>query len=418
MAVQPTSEAVLTAAELDPQFFRHESGRMVVALTRLFGIHNLALAEDVVQDAFCRAIELWKFRGVPPNPSAWLMTTAKNRALDILRRERTARTYAPELTRFLESEWTLAPTVHEVFAAHSIPDDELRMMFSCCHPRLPENAQVALILNILSGFSTGEIAAAFLNSRAATEKRIARGKKTLADLTTRLTAVHRAIYLLFNEGYHSASEETPIRTELCREAMRLAALLLAHPLAATPTTHALAALMCLHAARLPGRIDPVGNLTPLLEQDRARWDQALIREGCRLLEEAAVGNELTEYHVEAAIAAVHAQAASADATDWRAIIALYDILLAIRPSPVVALNRAIAVAQHAGPARGLAEIATIPQRDRLATYPFYFATLGELERRSGHPAAARRHLNSALKLARNPAERSFLKHRLQTCEEA
>jgi len=206
---------------------------MVAALTRLFGVHNLALAEDVVQDAFCRALEVWKLRGVPENPSAWLMATAKNRALDILRRERTARTYAPELGRQLESEWTLAPTVAEAFGESAIRDDQLRMMFSCCHPQLPEVAQVALMLNILCGFGVSEVAAAFLTRQPAMEKRIARGKKVLAsstrlfdlsderDLPARLSAVQRALYLLFSEGYHSACEESVIRADLCREALRL-----------------------------------------------------------------------------------------------------------------------------------------------------------------------------------------------------
>src|SRR5476651_721900 len=159
---QPQPPAEEAQPELDPQFFRHESGRMVAALTRVFGVHNLALAEDAVQDTFCRALEVWKFRGVPENPSAWLMATAKNRALDVLRRERTARTFAPELGRLLESEWTLAPVVEELFAPQAIKDDELRMMFSCCHPRLPEVAQVALVLHILCGFSVNEIASAFV----------------------------------------------------------------------------------------------------------------------------------------------------------------------------------------------------------------------------------------------------------------
>ena len=250
--------------ELDPQLFRHESGRMVVALTRLFGIHNLALAEDVVQDAFCRAIEVWKFKGVPANPSAWLMATAKHRAVDLLRRERTARTYEPELTRMIESEWTLVPTVHEVFAAHAIEDEQLRMMFSCCHPRLREDARVALVLHILCGFSVGEIAGAFVSGPAATEKRITRAKKVLAgskklfevgspaEFSKRLPDVQRALYLLFNEGYHGASAETAVRAELCREAMRLTAMLLAHPLGKTPGTLALAALMSLNCGAAAG----------------------------------------------------------------------------------------------------------------------------------------------------------------------
>src|SRR5262250_2742015 len=276
--------------EPSDHLFRREAGRMVATLTRIFGVHNLALAEDVVQDAFCRALEVWKFRGMPENPAAWLMTTAKNRALDVLRRERTARTFAPELGRLLKSEWTLAPTLEEQFGPTAIKDDQLRMMFSCCHPRLPEEAQVALVLHILCGFSVDEIAGAFVSSHAAIEKRITRSKKVLAkskrlfdvscagDFARRLPAVQRALYLLFNEGYHGASPESAVRSDLCHESVRLTSMLLKHPLGATPSTYALAALMSLNAARLPARVVS-GNLTVLAEQDRSHFDQSLAEEG-------------------------------------------------------------------------------------------------------------------------------------------
>ena len=237
-----------------------------------------------MQDAFCRALEVWKFRGVPENPSAWLMATAKNRALDVLRRERTARNFAPELGRLLESEWTVVPAVQRAFRRERDQDDLLRMMFSCCHPRLPEEAQVALMLHILCGLSVSEVASAFVSGHAAMEKRITRAKKVLAGseaplrhrrrrgFAARLPAVHRALYLLFNEGYHGASPESAVRAELCREAMRLAALLREHPLSETPATYALSALMCLHAARLPARLDASGDLRSLFDQDRSQWD--------------------------------------------------------------------------------------------------------------------------------------------------
>ena len=398
---------------------------MVAALTRLFGVHNLALAEDVVQDAFVRALEVWKLRGVPENPSAWLMATAKNRALDILRRERTARTYAPELGRLLESEWTLAPAVAEAFGETTIRDDQLRMMFSCCHPQLPEIAQVALVLNILCGFGVNEVAAAFLTRHAAMEKRITRGKKVLAgskrlfdlsdehDLPQRLSAVQRALYLLFNEGYHGAHAELAVRAELCVEALRLAELLLAHPLTATPSTKALIALMCFNAARLPARIDASGNLSSLYEQDRRRWDRELIAKGERLLDHSATGETITEFHIEAGIASIHARARSLEDTNWAMIVSLYDRLMTIRPSPVVALNRAIAVAQHEGAQRGLEEIETIVELDRLAEYPFYFAALAELEHQLGRAEAARAHFLTASARARNPLERNFFDRRAQ-----
>ena len=414
--------------ELTDHLFRHEASRMVAVLTRIFGVHNLALAEDVVQDAFCRALEVWSFRGVPQNPSAWLTAAAKNRALDILRREQTARTYEPELSRFLQSEWTLAPVVEEMFSATAIRDDQLRMMFSCCHPRLPEETQVMLILNILCGFGIDEVAAAFVTTYTAVEKRIPRAKKVLAesknlfdtrdpaDFSDRLPAVQRALYLLFNEGYHGASAESAVRSDLCQEAMRLAALLLEHPLGAIPSTNALSALMCLNKARLPARLDASGKLNSFLDQNRSLWDQNLVREGLQLLDLSAKGSELSEYHVEAAIAAVHATASTVRDTDWGEIVSLYDTLMGIRPTPIVALNRAIAVGQRDGPERGLEELRTIDGAARFARYPFYEAAVAEFELQRGQSQVAREHFAKAFKVARNPTERQFFEKRIQDCE--
>jgi RNA polymerase sigma factor (sigma-70 family) len=413
--------------ELADHLFRRESGRMVAVLTRIFGVHNLSLVEDVVQDAFCRALEVWAFRGVPENPSAWLMATAKNRALDLLRRERTARTYEPELSRLLQSEWTLAPAVEEMFTDNAIQDDQLRMMFSCCHPRLPEEAQVMLILHILCGFGIDEVASAFVTSYTSVEKRIPRAKKVLAgsktlfdttapsDFSARLPTVQRALYLLFNEGYHGASAESAVRAELCREAMRLAALLLGHPLGATPTSYALSAIMCFDKARLPARLDASGKLNSLFDQDRSLWDQALIGEGLQLLPLSARGSELTEYHVEAAIAAAHATAPRMQNTDWPKIVSLYETLMSIRPTPVVALNRAIAVGQRDGARRGLEALRGIADSERLAKYPFYQAAFGEYELQSGRPDRAREHFSAALRLSRNSMERQFFERRLDAC---
>lgn len=402
---------------------------MIAVLTRIFGVHNLSLAEDVVQDAFCRALEVWTFRGVPENPSAWLMAAAKNRALDMIRREKTARTYEPELTRWLESEWTLAPVVEEMFTDAAIKDDELRMMFSCCHPRLPEEAQVMLILNILCGFGIDEVAAAFVTTYTAVEKRIPRAKKVLAeskrlfdtqapaDFSDRLPSVQRALYLLFNEGYHGASAESAVRIDLCQEAMRLMTLLLEHPLGAVPSSYALSALMCLNKARLPARLDPSGNLNSLSEQDRAMWDHKLVSEGLQLLDRSATGSTLSEYHVEAAIAAVHATAPSMQETNWAEIVSLYDTLAKIRPTPIVALNRAIAIGQRDGPERGLAELREIANAERLGAYPFYEAALGEFELQRGKAGIAREHFANALRLARNQMERQFFQRRLAQFEQ-
>lgn len=417
----------MSADEPVESLFRRESGRMVAVLTRVFGVHNLTLVEDVVQDAFCRAMEVWQFRGMPDAPAAWLMTVARNRALDVLRRERTARTFAPELTRLLESEWTLVPTLDEQFSPLAIQDDVLRLMFSCCDPRIAADSQVALVLHMLCGFSVDEVAGAFVATHAAMEKRLTRAKKTLVQaaqlfdtadtegFSSRLPAVQRVIYLLFNEGYHGASPAFAVRASLCQEAMRLAALLRDHPLGGTPATDALAALMCLDAARLPARTDADGNLVALPDQDRTQWDRRLVAEGDRLLQRAARGPELTTYHVEAAIAWVHTSAVRGEDTDWARIVALYDMLMSVRPSPIVALNRAIAVAQLDGPDAGLVAIAAIEERGKLARYPFYPAALGELELRAGRHGAARRHFGDALRLARNPAEQRFLQQRRDAC---
>ncbi len=413
--------------EPSDHLFRREAGRMVATLTHAFGLHNLALAEDVVQDAFCRALEVWKLRGVPENPSAWLMKTAKNRALDVLRRERTARTFAPDLGRLLQTEWTLSNAVEELFDPNGIADDQLRMMFSCCHPRLAETAQVMLVLQLAGGFGAREIASAFVSRQAAVEKRLSRAKRALtqsgtlfdiadaADFRIRLPAVQRALYLIFSEGYHGASARAVVRADLCRESIRLTRLLAEHPLGRTPSTLALCALMYLDAARLPARLDASGELSPLLDQDRSRWDRNAIDEGRMWLERSASGAEVSRYHVEAAIASVHASAARFEETDWAAIVSLYNTLMAIAPSPVVALNRAIAVAQLDGPQRGLKAIDAIAGLDRLAEYPFYHAARGELELRCGNDASARGHLQAALALARNPVERRFLEKRVAAC---
>jgi RNA polymerase sigma-70 factor (ECF subfamily) len=418
-----------SAADID-HLFRRQHGQMVAALTRIFGMHNLKLAEDVVQDAFCRALEIWKVRGVPENPPAWLMTAAKNRALDAIRRERTARNFAPELDRLLRSEWTLASTVNENLGANAICDDLLRMMFSCCNPAISEESQVALILNILCGFGIEEVAGAFVSAHAAMEKRLARAKKILAgseslfevnsagEFAARLPAVHRALYLLFNEGYHGACAETAMRAELCREAIRLAREVLAHPQGAVPASSALAALMCLNAARMPSRKDNSGRLQPLSDQDRSQWDRELIAEGVRLLECSASGTVLSQYHVEAAIAAAHANAPTTEATDWRHVVSLYDVLMQIQPSPIVALNRAIAVGQSEGPERGLLALDSIGGSERLAGYPFYAAARGDFELRLGRCDAARRHFGDALSAARNPDERRYLAQRLAACDAA
>ena len=406
-------------AGLVDHLFRHEAGRLAAALVRVLGPANLDLAEDVVQETLCHALEVWKMGRVPDNPAAWLRASARNRALDLLRRQRTRTRLLPDVSRQQDG---LAPAVDAAFTEDALREEQLRMMFACCDARLQPPVQVALVLKLLCGFGVGEVAQAFLASPAAIEKRLARGKAALrktgalADLADprlarRLDAVLDALYLLFNEGYHGAHPELAVRADLCAEAIRLGRLLAGNEATAQPRTFALLALMCRHAARLPGRLDARGALVPLEEQDRSAWDRALAAEGAQWLSRA-VSEPPTALLLEAAIAAEHCFAPTFAQTDWHAIVSLYDALYAQRPTPVVALNRAIALAQVQGPERGLAELRGLPGRDRLARYPFYPAALGELHLRAGHAREAAEEFRRALRLARSPAERSYFERKL------
>ncbi len=318
----------------------------------------------------------------------------------------------------------MAPLLDELTELNAIRDDQLRLMFSCCHPNLSEEAQVALMLHFLGGFSVKEVAQAYLSALPAVEKLIARAKKALAgagvlfdvsrhaDFQERLPSIHLALYLLFNQGYHGGSSGTPVQPVLCREAIRLVTLLLDHPFGQGPETFALAALMHFHAARLPAKLGPSGELTQLSNQDRSLWDRELVLAGTELLARAATGEALTGYHVEALIAGLHTDAAGIEDTNWAMIVHLYDALQRLKPSPVVALNRAIAISQLEGPARGLEEIGRISDASRLNGYPFYWAARGELQALSADLEEAEENFKRALSVARNPTERQHLQARI------
>ena len=395
---------------------------MVASLVRTLGVRHLALAEDAVQDALLRALETWKFGERPRNPAAWLMRAAHNRALDLLRRQGHQGRLEAALSRALEAA---AAGVEGDPAEHAIPDDELRLMFSCCEPSLSRRAQVAVILKYLCGFSVREIAQAFLSTEAAVEKGLARSRAVLErrgalyevrdpeQVRTRLPSVQGAVYLLFNEGYHGAHPRQAVREDLCHEALRLGALLARLPAAAGPETQALLALFCFLAARLQGRRGEGGDLLLLDEQDRARWDRELVAEGARRLGRSAQGGTLGAWHLEAAIAACHATASRFEETDWPRILALYDRLLELRPSPVVALNRAAAVGLADGPAAGLAALEPLEAEPLLATYPYLPAARADFLRRLGRAEQARAAYADALLLTDNAVEREFLLGRLR-----
>jgi RNA polymerase sigma-70 factor (ECF subfamily) len=322
-------------------------------------------------------------------------------------------------------------SVEETEAAAEVVADEsedlLRMMFSCCHPALTDDGRTALILRLVCGFGTGEVACAFLVDRAAMEKRIVRAKRVIADegrlfevstreqARERMPAVLTAIYLMFDAGYHGSVVPEPVRADLCADAIRLASLLAGAPATATAEVDALLALMCLHAARMPARIDAAGALVPFERQDRSLWDAELIARGMKHLGDSARGAEVSTYHLEAGIAAVHAMSPSVHATPWGAIADLYDRLYALKPTPVVALGRAIAQAQIDGPARGIEALLAIPGRERLEDYPFYWAALGDLSLRAGDRARAVEWFRRGTKAARNEAERAMFARRILEC---
>jgi RNA polymerase sigma factor (sigma-70 family) len=413
-------------AQLVEHFFRHETGRLHGALVRLLGVHNLSLAEDVAQEAMLRALRTWSMGGVPANPSAWITQVAMNLARDALRHRKMSAGKETAIITHHE-QMTATPAVAWE-ATQGIRDDALRLMFVCAHPAVAPDAQVILALKILCGFSTTEIARAFLATDSAIEKQLTRTKQRIAeagigfelpegeDLAPRLDGVLAAIYLLFNEGYKASSGDRLLREDLCQEAIRLALLLVAHPVGRTPRSHALLALMLLTIARFPSRLDEQGELLRLDEQDRGKWNQELIERGLVHLAEAARGDELSEYHLQAGIAATHCMAPDYLSTNWALILRHYDELHNLKPSPVIALNRAVAVANLRGPQAGLDAIAAIDQRAKLESHYLLHAVEGELHWRLGDARIAAESFRRALALAHVGPEQAYLTRMLERTE--
>lgn len=416
-------ESTTQIGETVNHLFRHEAGKMVSVLTRIFGAHNIELAEDVVQDTLLKALEQWRIGGIPENPTGWLFRVAKNKALDVIRREKLMNSFADDISYLLKSEYTIIPTLNDLLTDTSIADDQLRMMFVCCHSAISEETHVALILKTLCGFSVAEIAAAFLCANDTIEKRLYRGKQTLrtknirfelpssAQLEERLNSVLKAIYLLFNEGYYSTTSENVIREDLVEEALRLVLMLADYSATAKPKVFALAALISLHAARLPSRLDSSGNIILLPEQDRTLWDARLIHEGLQLIARASIGEEISEYHIEAAIASEHCFAPSQVQTNWKHIVWLYDLLYERTASPIAALNRAIAISELEGAEAGIRAIESINDLSLLDNYFLLQAALGELYFRSGNIPRARELFTKALLLPHSPQEAQLLRRK-------
>ncbi|MBI1353348.1 MAG: RNA polymerase subunit sigma-24 [Acidobacteria bacterium] len=400
--------------------FREESGAILSTLIRVFG--DFDLAEEAMQDAFAEALDHWPREGVPLNPAAWITTAARRRGIDRIRRRRTRTDKQDEVAHHIPTHQE--PDVPEDF--HPLDDDPLRLIFTCCHPALKIDAQVALTLRTLGGLTTPEIARAFLCPEPTLAQRIVRAKKKISSaripyrvpppelLGERLPAVLAVVYLIFNEGYAATAGDGLIRRELCTESIRLARTL-ARLMPQEPETLGLLALLLLQDSRREARVGPAGELITLEEQDRSLWDRAAIVQGVDALERAMRFRKAGPYQVQAAIAACHALAGSADQTDWRQIVLLYGRLEQLRPSPVVALNRAVAVAMAEGPAAGLALVDRLAADGRLEEYYLLHAARADLLRRLGRGEPAASAYRRALELTANPAERDYLERRLSEC---
>jgi RNA polymerase sigma factor (sigma-70 family) len=406
------------ANALVEDLFRREFGRLVSALTRLLGPAHVSLAEDVVQEALMTAMDAWRFES-PRDPKAWILQVAKRRAIDVIRREKRLE----PLPAALESEWTIGSAFDDVLSEQTDTANQLAMMFAICDGTLSVETHVTLILRFLCGFSPAEIARAFLVDTATIDRRLHRGRNKLRELNVlphfaefegveRQRSVLHALYLLFNEGYQGSNPENPLLPGLCDDALRLVELLGGSP-HSTTEVHALAALFCFGLARMPARLDRDGIFVPLREQDRSVWDARLIQKGVLYLSKASAGEQLTRWHLEAGIACEHTVAPSFEATNWRRIIELYDLLLVAAPNPVIAINRAIAVAENGELGAAHAAMLAFVDDKRVASYPFFWAALAHIESRAALNSEAVEHFQRAIRVARNQSERSSIARQLQ-----
>ena len=411
--------------QLVDHLFRHESGKMIAVLSRLLGLQNIEIAQDLVQDTLLQAMNAWRYGNIPENPSAWLYRVAKNKAIDFLRREKKFREISPQYSYLLESEYTLASTLNNLFLENEIQDSQLRMMFACCHPTIAEESQVALTLKTLCGLSVNEIAKAFLTSDETISKRIYRAKEKIKaekieldvpeshELSSRIDTVLKSLYLLFNEGYKSSNPDKLIREDLCEEAMRLCFILTQHSLTAFPRSKALLALMCFQASRLDARLDDNNNIILLKHQDRNKWNRSLMSKGFELMEESTEPFEVSTYHLEAAIASQHASARSFEQTDWKSIYHLYEMLYQLQPNPVVAMNKAIASAYAIGKQNALDELQQIKG---LEHHHLYYASIGEIYFELENKSEAKKFYQKALQLTSSMQEQQLLLSKINNCE--
>ena len=416
--------AAVTVNQIIDHLFRQESGKMVAVLSRLLGLQNLETAQDIVQDTLLQAMNSWSYNNIPDNPSAWLYRVAKNKAIDFLRREKKFAAISPQYAYLLQSEYTLTPTINNLFLENEIQDSQLRMMFACCHPSIPEESQIALTLKTLCGLSVSEIAKAYLTNDETIAKRIYRAKEKIktekieldvpqADqLLQRLDVVLKSLYLLFNEGYNSSHPDQLIREDFCEEAMRLCLILTRHQLTAFPRSKALLALMCFQSSRLNARLDDKGNIILLKHQDRNKWNLSLIKKGFDYIDEAAEPFEISPYHFESSIAALHAAAPSFEQTDWKSIYHLYEMLYQLQPNPVVAMNKAIASAYAISKQKALEELQQIKG---LEQHHLYYAAIGEMYFDLEQKDNAKTFFEKAFSLTNSHMEKQLLLEKIRLC---
>ncbi|MFM8832259.1 MAG: RNA polymerase sigma factor [Cytophagales bacterium] len=417
-------EQHLQSATSIENLFRHESSKLISVLTRVFGPHNLQLAEDVMQDSLLKALEHWKFHGMPKDPSAWLFAVARNKALDVLRKEKYNRGFAKEISSLLKSEYSATATLQEIISPYQIEDEQLRMMFVCCHPSVAEEGQVALILKTLCGFSTAEIAHAFFTNEETITKRLYRAKEQFRqqpivfqlpaaeELQSRLENALTAIYLIFNEGYHASHHTSIVREELIDESLRLGKMLADNRFTQMPSTFALLALLCFNAARVHSRTNESGELVQMREQDRTKWNAPLIEQGNFYLNRSSQGSEVTHYHVEAAIAYEHCCATRYEQTNWARIVELYDWLYQLKPLPVVQLNQLIALAEWKGVPFAFEKLKGSDLQRQLKDNSLLYATMAEWHTRQSNNVEAAQCLTDAINQSKSENERRFYQHRL------
>ncbi len=405
--------------------FRHQAGKMVSVLTRIFGSHNIELAEDVVQDVLISALEHWKLKGIPAKPEAWLFIAAKNKALNLIKKQKSSISFGDSETHFLlASGYTVETTFNQLFEEHLIKDDQLRMMFACCHPDISEENQITLILKTLCGFSTSEIAKAFLTSEDTVSKRLYRTREFFRqnkirlvipskdEINNRINSVLNSIYLIFNEGYNSTHSENLIRNDIIEEAVTLCRLLAENEYTQLPEVYALLALMCFHSSRSGSRLSSEGEIILLPLQDRSKWNKVLISEGNSYMNKAAFGSTISSYHLEAAIAFEHCTAQSFEKTNWKNILGYYEWLQRISPSPVTELNRIVAVLQLNGAVAAQTELEAVQGRQKLESYYLYYSLLGEISLKLNQTEEAKRNFELALKLTQSKTEQKLLRNHI------